>query len=56
MQAEIQWGGLQPALRQIEVAEIHALETIMQNIVPHPEKPAAIHSDFAAIFVSLELI
>jgi transposase len=27
----------------------------MQNIVPHPEKPAAIRTDLAAIFVSLEL-
>jgi transposase len=27
----------------------------MQNIVHHPEKPAAIHTDLAAIFVSLEL-
>ena len=27
----------------------------MQNIVHHPGKPAAIHSDLAAIFVSLEL-
>ena len=48
-------GWIAACLRQSEVAEILALETIMQNIVPHPEKPAAIHTDLAAIFVSLEL-
>src|SRR5437773_4498320 len=40
---------------QSEVAEILALESIMQKIVHYPEQPAAIRTDLAAIFVSLEL-
>src|SRR5438477_5684327 len=47
--------GWRPALRQSEVASTLTSETIMQSIVPRPEKSAAIRTDFGAIFVSLEL-